>query len=128
VPSPELRQNGKRLGLCVETLHDPAGFEQTMVRWQPTVIAMDLVVAAVDSLELLYGCVQLQNSNHLILMSSGFELYLKMAEEIAASYRPQDQGQVAEAVPAEQSAYLLMFWPRHPRRHEGISDAVVTSS
>ena len=109
----ELVADGERLNLSVMVVHDAESFEQALASWRPTIIAMDLVMPDSDGLELLRICGREEYRGHLILMSGGFELYLKMAEEIARTNKLN----VAAKLPKpfrpkpfrpKQFSYLLM--------------------
>jgi DNA-binding response OmpR family regulator len=103
-----LKIDGERLGLAAQTLNEPYGFKQSMTRWQPTIIAMDLVMPDADGLELLRQCGQPKFPGHLILMSGGFELYLRMAEEIAQTSGLRVAAKLPKPFRPKQFAYLLM--------------------
>ena len=103
-----LRVDGERLGLQVETLYEPHAFEAVVTSWQPAIIAMDLVMPEADGLDLLHRCARLSYSGKLILMSAGFELYLKMANEIAATKGLYVVGVLEKPFRPKQFSYLLM--------------------
>jgi DNA-binding NtrC family response regulator len=104
----ELRQDGERLGLTVDTVHSPADFEHKVHSCQPTIIAMDLVMPGADGLELLYECARARYSGHLILMTGGFELYLNMAEKMATTYGLRVTAKLPKPFRPKQFAYLLI--------------------
>ena len=104
----ELVADGERLGLVVKAVHDSSTFEATLQSWNPTIIAMDLVMPESDGLELLRICGRLKYRGPLILMSGGFELYLKMAEGIALSQNLRVAGKLPKPFRKNQFAYLLM--------------------
>ena len=104
----ELLADGERLGLSTRTVHDTSTFERVLRSWDPTIIAMDLVMPDSDGLELLRICARLSYRGHLVLMSGGFELYLKMAEEIAAASGLQVAAKLPKPFRPKQFAYLLM--------------------
>src|SRR5262245_37589372 len=81
----ELVADGQRLGFDVRAVHDTSTFEQLLADWPPEIIAMDLVMPDSDGLELLRICSRRKFAGSLILMSGGYDLYLKMAEEIAVT-------------------------------------------
>jgi DNA-binding response OmpR family regulator len=104
----ELKIDGERLGLDVRMVHDTSTFEQVLRDWAPTMIAMDLVMPDSDGLELIRICGRLQYSGALILMSGGFELYLKMAEEIALTNNLRVVAKLAKPFRPKQFSYVLM--------------------
>src|ERR1044072_4098066 len=104
----ELKADGLRFGLAVEAVHDLSDFEKKLTNWRPTIIAMDLVMPGVDGLELLYSTARLRFDGHLILMSGGFELYLKMAERMAETYGLRVVAKLPKPFRPKQFAYLLM--------------------
>lgn len=81
----ELKTDGERLGLEVQMIHDASAFESILRDWKPDIIAMDLEMPNSDGLELIRICGRSSDRGALILMSGGFELYLKMAAEIAST-------------------------------------------
>jgi DNA-binding response OmpR family regulator len=104
----DLKADGERLGLDVEMVHETAAFESVLQRWTPTIIAMDLVMPDSDGLELIRVCGRSNYRGALILMSGGFELYLKMAEEIARTNNLSVVAQLPKPFRPKQFAYLLM--------------------
>jgi CheY-like chemotaxis protein len=104
----ELQADGERLGVITRTVHDTSTFEKVLESWEPTIIAMDLVMPRSDGLELLRICARLSYRGHLVLMSGGFELYLKMAEEIASASGLRVAGKLPKPFRPKQFAYLLM--------------------
>ena len=104
----ELKADGLRLGLAVESVHDPSEFEGKLTGWRPTIIAMDLVMPSADGLELLRSTARHKFDGHLILMSAGFELYLKMAEQMAKAYGLRVAAKLPKPFRPKQFAYLLM--------------------
>jgi CheY-like chemotaxis protein len=104
----ELKADGERLGLEVRRVHDTTAFEQVLKEWQPSIIAMDLVMPDSDGLELIRICGRLQYRGALILMSGGFELYLKMAEEIATNNNLNVAAKLPKPFRPKQFSYLLM--------------------
>jgi DNA-binding response OmpR family regulator len=104
----ELKIDGERLGLDVRMVHDTSTFEQVLRDWAPTMIAMDLVMPDSDGLELIRICGRLQYSGALILMSGGFELYLKMAEEIALTNNLRVVAKLVKPFRPKQFSYVLM--------------------
>lgn len=104
----ELGSEGERLGLAVEVVHESAGFDTVLVQWKPDIIAMDLVIPDADGLELLRICARHRYSGSLILMSGGFDLYLRMAEEIASRNGLRVVAKLAKPLRPKQFAYLLM--------------------
>jgi DNA-binding response OmpR family regulator len=104
----ELKVDGERLGLDVRMVHDTTAFEQVLSEWAPTIITMDLVMPDSDGLELIRICGRLQYSGHLILMSGGFELYLKMAEQIAVTNNLKVVAKLPKPFRPNQFSYLLM--------------------
>jgi hypothetical protein len=61
-----------------------------------------------DGLELLRICGREKFRGHLILMSGGFELYLKMAEEIARTNDLIVAAKLPKPFRPKQFTYLLM--------------------
>jgi DNA-binding response OmpR family regulator len=104
----ELAADGERLGLTVMAVHDADSFEDALRQWGPTIIAMDLVMPGSDGLELLRVCGRERYQGHLILMSGGFELYLKMAEEIARTNNLNVVAKLPKPFRPNQFSYLLM--------------------
>jgi len=104
----QLRTDAERLGLVVEVAHESAGFGAALLEWKPDIIAMDLVIPETDGLELLHTCARHEYRGSLILMSGGFELYLKMAEEIATRHGLRVVAKLPKPLRPKQFAYLLM--------------------
>jgi CheY-like chemotaxis protein len=104
----ELIADGERLGLSVTAVHDATTFEQALTSWRPTIIAMDLVMPGSDGLELLRVCSREKFQGNLILMSGGFELYLKMAKEIAHNNGLRVAAKLPKPFRPKQFSYLLM--------------------
>jgi CheY-like chemotaxis protein len=104
----ELGADGERLGLDVRMVHDTSTFESVLKTWNPN-ITMDLVMPDSDGLELIHICGRSNYRGALILMSGGFELHLKMAEEIA---RTNNNLNVVAKMPKpfrpRQFSYVLM--------------------
>jgi CheY-like chemotaxis protein len=104
----ELRVDAERLGLVVETVHEPVAFSAFVTSWKPDIIAMDLVMPETDGLELLHACARHGYGGQLILMSGGFELYLNMAEEIATRHGLRVAAKLLKPLRTKQFSYLLM--------------------
>lgn len=104
----ELKADAERLGLEVQTVHDTSAFEHTLAESRPDIIAMDLVMPDSDGLELIRICARNDYRGALILMSGGFELYLKMAEEIARTNNLNVAAKLPKPFRPKQFSYLLM--------------------
>ena len=104
----ELKADGERLGLEVRTVHDTSTFEYTLRDSQPDILVMDLVMPDSDGLELIRICGRTGYRGALILISGGFELYLKMAEEIARTNNLNVVGKLPKPFRPKQFSYLLM--------------------
>jgi CheY-like chemotaxis protein len=104
----ELIADGERMGLSAMAVHDAESFQQSLTHWRPTIIAMDLVMPGSDGLELLRVCGREKYQGHLIVMSGGFELYLKMAEEIARNNGLRVAAKLPKPFRSKQFSYLLM--------------------
>ena len=104
----ELKADGERLGLDVQMVHDTSAFESVLTSWSPAIIAMDLVMPASDGLELIRVCGRRGYNGALILMSGGFELYLKMAEEMAKTNNLNVVARLTKPFRPKQFSYLLM--------------------
>jgi CheY-like chemotaxis protein len=104
----ELVADGEALGLSVVAVHEPEAFEEALKNWRPTIIAVDLVMPGADGLELVRICAREQYRGHLILMSGGFELYLRMAEEIARTNSLNVVAKLPKPFRPKQFEYLLM--------------------
>jgi CheY-like chemotaxis protein len=104
----DLKADAERLGVAVETVHEPVAFGAVLARWEPHIIAMDLVMPDSDGLELLHACVRQGYGGRLILMSGGFALYLDMAQEIATRHGLRVAAKLAKPLRPRQFAYLLM--------------------
>lgn len=104
----ELVADGRRLGLSSKAVHDGGTFEKELREWSPTIVAMDLVMPGTDGLELIKVCARQQYLGPLILMSGGFELYLKMAEDLAQAHKLQVVAKLPKPLRPKQFSYLLM--------------------
>jgi DNA-binding response OmpR family regulator len=104
----ELVADGERLGLSVKAVHDARAFERTLKDWRPTIIVMDLVTPDSDGLEQLHVCARHNFSGRLILVSGGFELYLRMAEEIARSHKLHVIAKFTKPFRPKQFSFLLI--------------------
>jgi DNA-binding response OmpR family regulator len=104
----ELKHDGERLGLAVETLSDPSAFESMVERWQPSIIALDLVMPGTDGLELVRVAAAQKYPGHLILMSGGHDLYLKMAQDLARVRGLRLAAALPKPFRPKQFSYLLM--------------------
>lgn len=104
----ELKADGERLGLEVQMVHETSAFESILRDWKPDIIAMDLVMPDSDGLELIRICGRSSYRGALILMSGGFELYLKMAEEIARTSNLNVVAKLPKPFRPKQFSYLLM--------------------
>ena len=103
----ELKADAERLGLTVEVVHESTSFGPVMAQLKPDIIAMDLVMPETDGLELLRTCARHEYHGPLILMSGGFELYLKMAEEIASQNGLRVVAKLVKPLRPKQFFYLL---------------------
>ena len=104
----ELAADGERLGLDVRMVHDTSTFERVLKTWSPSIITMDLVMPDSDGLELIHICGRSSYRGALILMSGGFELYLKMAEEIARTSNLKVVAKMPKPFRPRQFSYVLM--------------------
>lgn len=103
----DLAADAERLGLSVEIVHDPINFRPVLISWNPNIIAMDLVMPEADGLELISACARYEFKGPLILMSGGFELYLKMAEQIARTSNLNVVAKLPKPFRPKQFSYLL---------------------
>jgi len=103
-----LQTDGERLGLSTRAVHDAFAFNEALKDWSPSIIAMDLVMPDSDGLELFRVCARHNYDGQLILMSAGFEVYLRMAEEIATANRLNVVARLPKPFRPKQFAYLLM--------------------
>jgi CheY-like chemotaxis protein len=103
----QLRADAEHLCLSVETVHDPINFRPVLISWRPTIITMDLVMPEADGLELITACARYEFKGPLILMSGGFELYLKMAEQIALTSNLNVVAKLSKPFRPKQFSYLL---------------------
>ena len=103
-----MKADGERLGLEVRMVHDTSTFEQTLRESEPDIIVMDLVMPDSDGLELIRICARSDYRGVLILISGGFELYLKMAEEIARTNNLNVAAKLPKPFRPKQFSYLLM--------------------
>lgn len=106
--APELKADVERLGLDVRMVHDTSAFGSILQTWNPNLIAMDLVMPDSDGLELIRVCGRAKYGGALILMSGGFELYLKMAEDIARTHHLNVAAKLPKPFRPKQFSYLLM--------------------
>lgn len=104
----DLMRDAVRIGLDVRVANSAVAAEYEIRSWNPSIIAMDLVMPDSDGLELLRTCGHLKYPGKIILMSGGFELYLKMAEEIARSHNLNVAGNLPKPFRQNQFSYLLM--------------------
>jgi DNA-binding response OmpR family regulator len=103
-----LKADAERLDVEVQMVHDTRAFESVLRDWNPDMIAMDLVMPDSDGLELIRICARSGYRGALILMSGGFELYLKMAEEIARTNNLNVAAKLPKPFRPKQFSYLLM--------------------
>jgi len=104
----DLMRDAVRIGIDAKVANSTASARDEIESWNPTIIAMDLVMPDSDGLELLRICGQLKYTGKIILMSGGFELYLKMAEQIALSHNLNVAGKLPKPFRPNQFSYLLM--------------------
>jgi DNA-binding response OmpR family regulator len=103
-----LRADAERLDVEARMVHDTRAFESILRDWDPDIIVMDLVMPDSDGLELIRICGRNGYRGALILMSGGFELYLKMAEEIARTNNLNVVAKLPKPFRPKQFSYLLM--------------------
>ena len=104
----ELKADGERFGIAAKVVHDRSAFEEELVGWDPTIIAMDLVMPGSDGLELLEVCQRHQFRRHLILMTGGYEIYLEWAEQMASARGLRVAAKLPKPFRPKQFSYLLM--------------------
>jgi DNA-binding response OmpR family regulator len=104
----ELLRDAVRVGFDVKLANDTATARDLIETWHPAILVMDLVMPDSDGLELLRICGQLKYRGKIILMSGGFDLYLKMAEQIALAHNLNVVGKLPKPFRQNQFSYLLM--------------------
>jgi DNA-binding response OmpR family regulator len=104
----ELKADAERLDVEARMVHDTRAFESTLHDWNPDILVMDLVMPDSDGLELIRVCGRSGYRGALVLMSGGFELYLKMAEEIARTNKLNVVAKLPKPFRPKQFSYLLM--------------------
>ena len=104
----ELAGDAERLGRDVMAVQASARFEEALGSWNPTIIAMDLVMPGSDGLELLQVCERQAFRGHLILMSAGYEIYLHWADEMATARGLRVAAKLPKPFRPKQFSYLLM--------------------
>jgi CheY-like chemotaxis protein len=104
----DLKADAERLDVETRMVHDTRTFESILRDWNPDIIVMDLVMPDSDGLELIRICGRIGYRGALVLMSGGFELYLKMAEEIARTNNLNVVAKLPKPFRPKQFSYLLM--------------------
>jgi DNA-binding response OmpR family regulator len=70
------------LGFSVESLNKSDLFRETYLRFEPTVVTLDIFMPDVDGIELVLWLAEIASPAHVILTSGSDLTYLAMAKEL----------------------------------------------
>ena len=71
------------LGFEVETLSDSSRFMTTYVRVKPHVLTLDLMMPAMDGIEVIRWLSDIGSNTRVIILSGGHPMYIRLSERLA---------------------------------------------
>lgn len=108
-----IRNVAEFAGMCVKVTSTPTDFFQILRDWQPTHIALDLVMPEMDGVEVLAELGDMQNTANIIITSGVGEQILQAAARSAAAHGLNVVGILPKPFSPRIFRELLQLAPEH---------------